>query len=92
MQCRQRDCIYYAQDHPVCQKCWRSKELQDYYQPRLPYSEQGRIANLLGQCWVEYCKARLTKRHSVRLLALIQQVQMLVMEEKISATEINIRS
>ena len=84
MRCQYQDCAHYDQGHPACQDCWHRTDLRDRYEPALPYYEQGRICNLLGQVWVEYCQARLTKRHSVRLLALIQQAQMLVMKEEVS--------
>lgn len=84
MRCKYKDCVNYHQGHLACMDCWRSKGLRDYYQPRLPYYDQGRICNLLGRAWEEYARSRLTKRHAVRLLTLIQRAQVLVMEEEIS--------
>lgn len=81
MRCQHKDYLHYYQGHLACADCWRSKGLHDRYEPTTPYHDQGRIVNLLGRVWLEYCHARLTKRHAARLLALIQRAQALVMEE-----------
>ena len=44
-------------------------------------AEQARIVTLLARAWEEYMRARISKRHAVRVLAYIQRAQELVMNE-----------
>jgi hypothetical protein len=87
VRCGLKDCVHFCQGHPVCAECWRSKELRDHYRPRLPYYEQGRVVNLLGRAWEEYCLSGLSKRHAVAILAYIQRAQELVMAERVNRDE-----
>ncbi|MGB9886770.1 MAG: hypothetical protein ACPLRW_07230 [Moorellales bacterium] len=83
MRCQHKDCVHYYQGHLACAHCWRGQGLQDRYEPTTPYYEQGRLCNLLGKVWEEYCLSRLSKRHATRVLAYVQAVQALIMQESL---------